>query len=85
MKGFQLTSTTGYRDKHNMIRIIARAHRIAACELSVHLVFSEKVPVPGSDANDIDRDLDEDFWVGLRDCLSVNVIKIMGAIFNPLF
>ena len=53
--------------------------------LPVRLGFSERVTIPCSDANYIDRDLDEDLWVGLIDCPSLNVIKMMGAICNPLF
>ena len=48
MEGFQLYSTTGYHDKHNIIEIISRALRISACEISVRLGFYERVPVPGS-------------------------------------
>ena len=68
-----------------MVEIIARARRNVSHELSVHLGFSERVTIPCSDANYIDRDLDEDLWVGLIDCPSLNVIKMMGAICNPLF
>ena len=68
-----------------MVEIIARARRNVSHELSVRLGFSERVTIPCSDANYIDRDLDEDLWVGLIDCPSLNVIKMLGAICNPLF
>ena len=60
MEGFKLDSTTGYNDKHDMIEIITRSHRIAACEISLSLDFPERILVPGRDANYLDLDLDED-------------------------
>ena len=68
-----------------MIEIIARARRISACEISVRLFFSKMVSVPGSNVNDIDHDLDEHLWVVLRYYPSVNFIKMMEDILNPLF
>ena len=85
MEGFQLDSTTGYCDKHDMIEIIVRSRRIDDGDLSVSLGFIERVPIPGSDANDFDRDLDKYLWVGLRDSPSVNFINLGGAICNMLF
>ena len=85
MEGFKLDSTTEDCDKHNMISIIAISLRIAARGLSVRINFSETVPVLGGNANFLDRDLDEYLWVGLIDCLSVNIFKKMGDICNKLF
>ena len=85
MELFKLDSTTGDCDKHEMIEIIAISRRIAARELSIRINVSETVPVLGSNENDIDHDLDEYFWIGLRDCPSVNVIKKMGDISNTWF
>ena len=42
MECSQLYSTTGYRDKHDVIKIVARARRIVAHELSIFLGFSER-------------------------------------------
>ena len=78
MEGFQLYSPTVYRDKHETIEIILRARRIAAHEISVHLGFSERVPV--RNANDLDHGLGEDFWDFIRYCTSVNVINMLGSI-----
>ena len=61
------------------------ARRLTSREVSVSPVFSEKVTVPGRSANDLDHDLDEYLLVGLIDCTSVNYIKMMVAICNPLF
>ena len=61
-----------------MVEIIARARRNVSHELSVHLGFSERVPV--RNANDLDHGLDEDLWAGIRYCTSVNVIKMLGSI-----
>ena len=85
MEVFQLDSTTGYFEKHDKIEIIVIARRLTSREVSVSLVFSEKVTVPGRSANDLDHDLDEYLLVGLIDCTSVNYIKMMVAICNPLF
>ena len=84
MEGFKLDSTTEDCDKHNMISIIAISLRIAAHGLSVRINFSETVPVLGGNANFLDRDLDEYLWVSLRSFSSVNVIKMIGDICNPL-
>ena len=63
MEGFQLDLTTGYHYKHDMIEIIASAHQIEGCNLSLCIGFSEKFTFHGRYANYLDHDLDEYFWV----------------------
>ena len=68
MEGFQLDIITIYRDKHDIINSIEREFPIAARDIYVRLGFSESVPVPVSDKNDVDCDLDEYLCVGLIYC-----------------
>ena len=63
MEGFQLDLTTGYHYKHDMIEIIASAHHIEGCNLSLCIGFSEKFTFHGRYANYLDHDLDIYFWV----------------------
>ena len=64
IEGFQFYSTNVYPDKHDMIEIIARARQIVDREISVRLGFSERVLVPGGDANYLDHNLGKYSWVG---------------------
>ena len=69
-----------------MIKEVEVSRRIAYRELIVRLEFCEMPRDCSREEREaISMDVDRDLKAELKDCNTLNVMKIMGAIVNPLF
>jgi hypothetical protein len=75
-----------YKKEHKMIKDVEVSRRIAYHEIIVCLQFCE-MPRDCSkeDQETLSMDVDCDLNTELKDCATLNDVKFMGSIVNPLF
>ena len=75
----------GFVDTQDMMEEIQICRRVAFRELAVRLELWEKDPEYDGDYDDAATDFSLSLTVGLREVAELNVMKMMGALCNPLF
>ena len=85
--GFTVRHSTlrSFTKQHQMIKCIALCWRLAVQKLACCLGFFENNPSDVQDPDDVDTNVNLPLINGLSPCDSLNEIKMMGAIVNPLF
>ncbi|KAL7531131.1 hypothetical protein ACHAXR_003875, partial [Thalassiosira sp. AJA248-18] len=75
-----------FKEEHEMIKEVEVARRVAYRELTVRLQFCQFPEACNKqDQEAIAVDTNQDLKAQLDECETLNVMKIMGAIVNPLF
>ena len=73
-----------YTSYHTMEEEISVARRVCFRQLATRLKYYNRT-TNKSDGLNLDMDVDADLLDGLEDALSINPMKIMGALCHPLF
>ena len=73
-----------YSSYHTMEEEISVARRVCFRQLATRLKYYNRT-TNKSDGLNLDMDVDADLLDGLEDALSINPMKIMGALCHPLF
>lgn len=77
--------SSGFLDSHVMMEEIQILRRVAFRELIVRLEIMEKDPDYDGNYDEVSPDINLPLTIGIRDVAELNVMKMMGALCNPLF